>query len=258
MVIRAPYLLPVAGQRLPKAQHRSTNRELRLGLHPPPRPKGPGLDFPQSAGNAGWFSSALRAHDAPFQTAVMACAHTLSRRRLGAPPEQGLRSSLRARRPVEAAALGGTWRATACVGRTGGAAAGTLPGTRLPSPGTARPHGAKVGQVLAAGTGGPWTRRPGRWSQKERGGRSGPAGRGVQRQREASAVARPPRPGTPASSYPRAPSPPTLSRARRTTPAPARTGAGRGAASSAQRLALGRVDSRAGRPHSRLRSGTRT
>lgn len=42
-----------------------------------------------------------------------------------------------------------------------GTAAGTLPGMRRPSPATARPGRAKVGQVLAAGPGGPWTHRPG-------------------------------------------------------------------------------------------------
>ncbi|XP_041622241.1 atherin-like [Vulpes lagopus] len=192
----------------------------------------------------------------------MACAHTLSRRRLGAPPEQGLRSSLRGQAPRRG--RGARWNLASDSLRGPRAAAlgeplrGPCPGHASPPPERPDPTGPRSAKSsppppAALGPAGPGA-----------GPRRSEAAEVARRAAECSGNEKPPlsrghrgrelrRAATP-----RAPSPPTLSQARRTTPAPARTGAGRGAASSAQRLALGRVDSRAGRPRSRLRSGTRT
>lgn len=79
-----------------------------------------------------------------------------------------------------------------------GAATGTLPGIRLPSPATARPDGGKVGQFSLP------THRPRARPQKGRGdGRGGgPARRGPRPTREASGVARPPKLGDSGEQHP--------------------------------------------------------
>lgn len=161
-VMRSPCnVLSAEGQNLPQAQHsaclvRSGHFDVCSGTN-----KNTGLAFTPSSSQGSsarlppvrrqrWLVLSTSALPRPLSGPLSLPVHTRS-------PAGGsglLQSRACSRHPGTGrpAELQSAWAPSGCAG---GAAAGSSLGTRLPSPATSRPHGAKVGQALATGPGGP-------------------------------------------------------------------------------------------------------
>lgn len=202
-------------------------------------------------------SQHLCAPTAPLEAAVMLTTHGPAGDR--APPARAGPVLINRGSRAPHGGRHAQWNFAQRTAAPGEATVGTLPGTRLPSPATARPDRGKVGQFSLPAQAALRPTGPGLGPQKEPGDSGGgPARRGSRPKQDAAGVARPPKLGASGEQHPLPDSVSPPCQMRRTTPAPARTGAGTGAAGPAPRRTLGRTDGHGRGPHSLLPGCTRT